>query len=399
MGRLGEMSAARDQDVRLGIITNFHLHWLGGMEMATHYLATALSRLPKTSVCLACNNTPREIPRNFTYDYPVYRARSLSRLTPFLQRYNVREMLKREQVNVLLTPNLDFGAKAVALAKKAGLPIIAVSHSVDKLRLSGKDNLSPSTPEKEARLLFSVRNADHFVAVSHLVEEDLRSLGVARDRISVVPNGCPHLEIGSIPPEDIRGRYGFDPDCFVLITVGNYRPVKRMDLLFEALALLKEKAPRIRCLCVGPGEGMSEAVAFYGLEKIVVVTGQIPVSRDLPNAMPPFPELINLYRAADLFVSVSYVESFNMSALDALACGVPILVSGQQGVRDVMVEGRTGFTLADQTPEALASMLVDLSRKREELRGVREAIRQSVSHLSWDHVAVRFRDLCASLLA
>lgn len=114
--------------------------------------------------------------------------------------------------------------------------------------------------------------------------------------------------------------------------------------------------------------------------------------------MPPFPELINLYRSSDLFVSVSYVESFNLSALDALACGLPVLVTKNQGIRDVILEGETGFVLNQEAPDALAETILALSGQKELLGVRREEITNSVAHLTYDNVAKRLREIYLSLL-
>ena len=108
--------------------------------------------------------------------------------------------------------------------------------------------------------------------------------------------------------------------------------------------------------------------------------------------------MINFYRGSDLYVFVSYVESFNMSALDALACGTPILISKNQGIRDVIKERETGFILENETPEDLAQALISLSRRKNELRDKKEIIRNSVSHLTWDNAAKKLREIYLSLI-
>ncbi len=87
-----------------------------------------------------------------------------------------------------------------------------------------------------------------------------------------------------------------------------------------------------------------------------------------------------------------------MSALDALACGTPILISMKQGIKDVIIEDETGFTLENETPEELAQTLISLSRRKNELRDKKEIIRNSVSHLNWDNAALKLREIYLSLI-
>ena len=386
--------------MRLGIITENHFPRLGGMELATHAMAEALNRMPGSSASVACADMP-EVSRDFPYTYPVYRPHSFSILTRYLYRQSVATMIRRERPHVLLGQVLHGGGyTAVKMAERFGLPSVAYSRGSDVQHVAEIGYGAIHTPEMARRVQYTLERANRILALSQMSRNMILELGANPAKVEVLPNGCLYQEIGAVPEEDLRGLYGLGPEDFVLITVGRNRPVKRMALLFQALALARPNAPHLKCLCVGPREDLAELVEKYGLEQTVTLTGRVPKQGWAASGQfPPSKELINLYRTSDLFISVSYVEAFSNTSMEALASGVPILVSGQQGIRDVMVEGQIGFTLAEETPEALASMLLDLSRRREELRSRRETIRQSVAHLSWDHVARQLRDLVLTLLA
>jgi len=107
---------------------------------------------------------------------------------------------------------------------------------------------------------------------------------------------------------------------------------------------------------------------------------------------------VHVYRAADLFVSVSYVESFGNAVLEALACGTPALVTPRHGVREALREGETGFVVEEETPVGLARLLVDLATRRRELEDRRAEVRASVAHLTWDHAATRLREVFDSVV-
>jgi glycosyltransferase involved in cell wall biosynthesis len=168
--------------------------------------------------------------------------------------------------------------------------------------------------------------------------------------------------------------------------------VKRIDLLYRALAIARRDAPHLCCISVGPREKLAAAARRAGVEDLVLLAGTVAARGE-----PPAPELVHLYRAADLYVSVSHAESFGNAALEALACGTPVLVTRRHGVRDVLT-GESGFVAEEETPEGLARVLVDLSRRRKELNDRRAAIRGSVAHLTWDRVATRMREVYLPLV-
>jgi len=368
------------------------------MEFATHFMALALNNLTDTSAAVACATMP-DIPPNFPYPYPVYRARSFSVVTPYLYRKNIEAMVKREKINLLHGQLFHgAGATAVTLGKKLGLPVVVTSHGSDVQYVPEIGYGARITPDLEAKVRYFIKQADLIVALSQIYRDLILDLGADPDKVHVIPNGCLYHEIQAVPFEDFRLKYNLKPDDFVLVTVGRNSPVKRMDLLFQALALLKNEAPHIKCISVGPEKNLGELAAQYGLSDQVVLTGPIPRQGPQDGTSPPFPDLVNLYRAADFYVSVSYVESFNNTALDALAVGLPVLVTQKQGIRDVLIEGRTGFVLQQETPEHLAEILLQLSAERENLRMQGDEIKDSVAHLTWAEVASKYRELYASLL-
>ena len=386
------------QAVRVGFITQNHFPRLGGMEFATHFLADALSKLPDTKVAVACS-TMREVPKDFPYPYPTYRPKSFSFFTPYLSKKNIVRMIRREGINILHGQNLHGGGRmAVNIAKTLKLPVVIASHGSDVQHIPEINRGARLNPKFKAQIEHSCQHADRIVVLSKMNRDLAREVGAPDDKIAIVPNGTLYEEIGAISYEDVRSKFGIRPEDFVIITVGRNSPIKRMDLLYSALALINKENPQIKCISVGPKNNLIRLVEEYGVENSVVLTGPIPAESTGFLSAPPYQDLINLYRGADLFVSVSFVESFNMSALDALACGVPVLISRNQGIRDVIKERETGFILENETPEDLAELLLRISQRKDELMRLKPVIRKSISHLSWINVAKRLRKIYRSLL-
>jgi glycosyltransferase involved in cell wall biosynthesis len=385
-----------NKPIRVGIITETHFPRIGGMEIATHNLAQSLNKLPDVSTAISCSTMP-EIPQNYHYPYKVYRSKSFSILTPILNWKNIENMIKKEKINIL--HGLMFhggGATAIKIGKKFNLPVIVQSHGSD-VQVVPEINYGASLNPKIANKINNViQHADKIIAISNINKEMILARGGTEEKISVIPNGIQHEEIGTIPFEDIRSRYNLTPNDFTLLTVGRNRPIKRMELLFQAIALIKDKNPHIKCICVGPKADLSQMVQTYHLEQNIILTGSIPQQSTINN--PPFPELINLYRNSNLYVSVSYREACSLSALDALSTGTPVLVGKKHGIRDAIIEGKTGFTLQQETPEDLAEMLQIISTQKQQLETQRNNIRNSVSHLTWDNIAKQLRDMYLSLI-
>jgi len=377
---------------RVGVVTENPYPSLGGMEFSNHLLSRALQRQPSTCVSVASTG-PALLPPGFSYPYRHYRSRSFALLTPMLRRRNIERMVRRERINVLYGPMLHGGGtRAVRAAARHGLPVVVSAQGADVQVVPEIGYGARLDPLAEARLRDVVRRADRIVALSRMNRDLLLELGADPDKVVIVPNGVAHKEIGAVPHEDRRSALGLSPHRFLLLTVGRASPVKRIGLLYRALALARRDAPQICCVSVGAKGKLAEEARQAGVEDLVSLAG--PVTAD---GEPPAPELVHLYRAADLYVSVSHVESFGNAALEALACGTPVLVTRRHGVRDVLTE-KSGFVAEDETPEGLARVLVELVARHHELNDRRAAIRDSVAHLTWDNAAARMREVYLSLV-
>lgn len=379
-------------EIRVGIVTENHYPSLGGMEFSNHLLSRALQRQPSTRVSVASTG-PAFLPPGFSYPYRHYRSRSLSVLTSYLRRRNIERMVVKERINVLHGPMLHGGGlRAVLAAERHRLPVVVSAQGADVQTVKEIGYGARLDPQAERRMRDIVSRADRIVALSRMNRDLLVELGADPAEVVLVPNGVAHAEIGAVPHEDRRPTLGLSPHRFVLLTVGRASPVKRIELLYRALALARAEAPQLCCVSVGPREKLAAAAKRAGIEDMVLLAGPVAARGE-----PPAPELVHLYRAADLYVSVSHVESFGNAALEALACGTPVLVTGRHGVRDVLT-GESGFVAEEETPEALARLLVELATRRRELNDRRAAIRASVAHLTWDNAAARLREIYLSLV-
>ena len=372
-------------NINIGILTGNHYPRLGGMEFATHFLAEQLNKLPGVKVGVACSTMP-EIPSGFEYPYPCYRAKSLSYATPWLYKMNVRKMMREQEVNILHGPMLHGGGyDALVLGRKFGLPVVVQSHGSDVQVVDEIGYGAWLYPDLQKKIHKVIKEADRIIAVSSINKHNIIDLGAQPDKITVINNGIQYSKIQEIPFIDLRSKYGLNDDEFLLITVGRNSPVKRMQLLFEALQLLKD-FNKIKCVCVGPLKDLKDLVKTYGIERQVVLTGPVPENLE-DSIFPPYPELINLYRSSDLYITTSYVESFGMAALDALASGIPVLIGIRHGVKDVITENQTGWVMNKETPEELAEMILQLYHDREKLKANAAMIKDSVSWLTWGYVA------------
>lgn len=238
-----------------------------------------------------------------------------------------------------------FLARQVLASTEAGrVPaVITTLHGTD-ITLVGND---PSYSEIVA---FSIQQSDHVTAVStSLREATYANLGVTRD-IEVIPNFLDCTIHGRRDCQDLKLRFtGGRPDVKVVVHVSNFRPVKRIDRVVDVFDRIRASVPS-RLLLVGDGPELAPALRACRARGI----------GDLVHAAGAQEDVQRLLSVSDVFLLPSQEESFGLAALEAMACGVPVVASRVGGLPEVIEHGVTGFLHPADDVDAMAKSAITL---------------------------------------
>jgi glycosyltransferase involved in cell wall biosynthesis len=235
---------------------------------------------------------------------------------------------------------------ALDAAQPLGLPVVQTFHALgsEKRRHQGAADTSPGVRlEAEARI---VRAADRIVATARAEVFELMRMGANPKSLHVVPCG---VDLERFTPPGRRERRS-DGDALRILTLSRLVPRKGIDTVIEALALV----PGAQLVVAGGAEDGCDAearrlVAFArasGVAERVVLRGRVERAA--------VPELL---RSADVVVCTPWYEPFGIVPLEAMACGVPVIVSAVGGLVDTVVDGVTGFHVSPRSPQQLARAL------------------------------------------
>ncbi len=256
------------------------------------------------------------------------------------------------------------GWVARELARDWDVPIVHMFHTLGRM----KDAVARTVAEREVDVREEVEQeimcfADHIVAATPLDKEQMLGLYEAdAAKISVIPCGVDLDMFHPIPRQEAKAYLGGPiADRKMILFVGRLDPVKGLDTLLEAICELAHRshdAARHVCLAVigGDAESASEAMnnadclddlkARFDLSDLVVFLG----SRAQDT-------LAYYYSAAEACVMPSRYESFGMVALEAMACGTPVIASRVGGLMFTVQDGVTGFLVPEGDAKALAAKL------------------------------------------
>lgn len=215
--------------------------------------------------------------------------------------------------------------------------------------LHGTDiTLVGSDPSFAEVVAFSIEQSHAVTTVSESLRQDtFRTLGVKRD-IQVIHNflDCEHYR--RTPDPELRQALLGTADR-VVMHVSNFRPVKRVDRVLDAFVRIRASV-NARLVMVGDGPdraGLEESVENLGLSDAVSFVGERH-------------DLVALLSSADLFLLTSAQESFGMAAMEAMACGTPVVASRVGGLPEVITDGVTGFLCDQDDADAMAARGVTL---------------------------------------
>jgi glycosyltransferase involved in cell wall biosynthesis len=242
------------------------------------------------------------------------------------------------------------GLAAVVGTRDLGLPVVQTFPALGVVERRHKDGKDAGPPARVRLETAIAKNADAIVATSTEDLFELIRLGVPRQAIHVVPCG---VDLDQFTVDGPRAERSARPR---LLVVSRLVEEKGVDTVIEALRAV----PRAELLVAGgpPADGLRRnrevrrlrAVARDGgVARRVKFLGQVPHA-----------EVPALMRSADAVVCVPWYEPFGMVPLEAMACGVPVVVSAVGGLIDTVIHGTTGVHVPPRRPDVLANALREL---------------------------------------
>jgi glycosyltransferase involved in cell wall biosynthesis len=235
----------------------------------------------------------------------------------------------------------------------------------------------------------TLRHADKIITVSNATKEYVLSLGANPNKIKVLHNGVDLNRFKPLPivKEEMRKKLGIPNNAKVVLTVRRLVYKNGVDTLIDAVNLAVKKKQNIVFIIAGKGPDMARVqsqIEQLGLEKNIKLTGFV-ADQDLHL----------YYNTADLFVLTSKSgEGLPLVALEAMACGLPVIATNVGGINEIMVKN-FGKLVPANNPEALADAiveLVDINNETEELRAIVE------EQYSWDKNVAQLLEIYEELI-
>ncbi|NTU80928.1 MAG: glycosyltransferase family 1 protein [Chloroflexales bacterium] len=298
------------------------------------------------------------------------------------------------------------GEAALRLRRSWGVPVAHMFHTLGAM----KNSVARSKEETETGRRIAIERrlmheVDAVVAATPLDRAQMVwNYGADAERIRVVPCGVDLRRFQPRPQAEARAQLGLPADERLLVCVGRMEPLKGMDALVRALALLRQSerpwARRLRVLLIGgdvegrPQHWNGEQRRLDALRRELGVADQVSFLGAQPQDLLPAH-----FAAADVVAVPSHYESFGMVAIEALATGAAVVASNAGGLALTIEDGRSGLLFPPDDHAALAAQIAQILDRPALAAELRAGARRRAAEYAWPSIARRVTAIYEDLVA
>lgn len=312
-------------------------------------------------------------------------------------------VLEDEKYDVLHSHYWISGKVAMPAAKKFGIPLAHTMHTM--ARVKNMNLAEGERPEPMIRVQGEtqvVAAADALIANTDAEAASLVSLYEAcPDNVSVVSPGVDlYTFTAGSGRKAAREAIGLPQDAHILAFVGRIQPHKGPEVLIRAVAEMLNHSPHLRPKLItiimggASGSGLGEVERLKDLVSWLNISDVVRFENPVPRAQIP-----QWYRAADLVCVPSYSESFGLVALEAQACGTPVVATAVGGLRTAVADGISGVLVDGHDPRAWSSVLARLIQEPQRRVLLSMGAIEHASHFGWDATARGTLDIYDRIIA
>ncbi len=297
------------------------------------------------------------------------------------------------------------GLAGEALKQAWGAPVVHMFHTLGQM----KNRVARSSAEMEGEYREKgerevLRSVDAIIAATLAEQAQLQFLyGAATRKMVVIPPGVDTSRFYPIPRDEARAVIGIPPDDEMILFVGRIEPLKGVDTLIRAVAQMHdtgvlERYPHYLSIIGGdpyasPEQMNQEMVRLQRMCRETGVGDMVVFLGKRSQDMLPY-----YYSAASMLVVPSHYESFGMVALEAMACGTPVVASQVGGLAFLVQDGVTGFVVPDDDPEILGARLTRLISDPALRQRMGEQAAETAREYAWEKIAAQVMQVYQKVL-
>ena len=304
---------------------------------------------------------------------------------------NYQKQLPNDYYSLLHSHYWISGQLGWMVSERTGIPLIHTMHTTAKVKnLNLADDEKPEPQTRAIGEEQVVKASTGLIANTDAEAASLVSLyDACPDNVFVV---APGVDLQTFSPGSgksaARIKLNIAPDAIMLTFVGRIQPHKGPDVLLRAVAEMVTHSPHLKAKLAVVIMGGASGSGLNELEKLKVLAKFLKIE-DVTHFVAPVKrdELANWYRASDLVCVPSYSESFGLVALEAQACGTPVVATAIGGLRTAVSDGISGSLVDGHDPKAWSAVISRLIAEPQRRLLLSMGAVIHASHFGWENTA------------
>lgn len=295
------------------------------------------------------------------------------------------------------------GIAAEQLSTAWRVPFVNMFHTLGEM----KNRIATHESEREGAYRLDgerrvLQAADRIIAATLAEQAQLQWLYKADARkITIIPPGVDTCHFYPIPPDEAKDYIGIPKEDRMVLFVGRIEPLKGVDTLIRAMSCMNlgEMEKPTYLVIIGGDPNASPDQMSAEMSRLQQLCRDLSMDRMVvflgkrgQDTLPYY------YSAAEMLVMPSHYESFGMVALEAMACGTPVIASQVGGLAFLVQDGQTGFTIPDGDPDALCERLTQLLSDHALREKMGQAAAGYAEGYAWESIARQVIQVYESLL-
>jgi D-inositol-3-phosphate glycosyltransferase len=312
----------------------------------------------------------------------------------------------RQKYDIIYSHYWLSGLAAASLRRVWNIPMVQMFHTLAEMKNRVAQRPAEREPEQRVNCEGAIMGfANRLVAATPLEKNHMTWLyGASPAKIDVVPPGVDLNRFKPLNQSEARKYIGIPPTDKMILFVGRIQPLKGLNILIQALSIVKQREPVLaKNICVsiiGGDPNPDSELEQREFERLQGLRADLGMS-DLVTFLGAKDQdtLVYYYSAAEMLVMPSHYESFGMVALEAMACGTPVIASDVGGLSFSIQDGFNGYLVPGRDPEALANKIVLVLKYRTLRDQLSEQAQVWVKRYSWVNIADEIQEVLERTLS
>ena len=270
-------------------------------------------------------------------------------------------------------------------ARKFGVPYILQAHG-SLPRIMDKQRLKRIYDKLFGYAI--LKYASKVIALNQKEATQYLNLGISKEKIAIIPNGINLSEYSNFPSSDsFKKRFRIKPEDKLILYLGRIHRIKGIDILIKAFAEIIKQFDNVKLLIAGPDDGYLSEIQL--LINNLKIKNQVLICGSLYGK-----EKLEAYLASDVYVLPSRYETFPVSLLEAYINIKPVIASNVGSLKDLIINGETGFLFEPENVSELANYLRFAIENPDKMKKMGYAARRFVTaNFSIDDVCFKLEKL------